>query len=76
MPSFVHGAKVSEGARNKRLIFTGIVLAVLLGVLVSFLAMLAISHKYGLRELQMDWATRTTLGVYENVQRLMDGCTG
>jgi len=72
MPSLVHGAKVSEGARNKRLIFTGIVLAVLLGVLVSFLAMLAICHKYGLRELQMDWATRTTLGVYENVQRLMD----
>jgi hypothetical protein len=72
MPSLVHGAKVSEGARNKRLIFTGIVLAVLVGVLVSFLAMLAICHKYGLRELQMDWATRTTIGVYENVQRLME----
>ena len=72
MPSLVHGEKVSEGIRNKRMIFLGITLAVMTGVLVSVVAMLALCHKYGIRELQMDWATRTTLGVYENVQRLMD----
>ncbi len=72
MPSLLHGEKVSEGLRNKRMIFFGIMLAVLTGVLVSVVAMLALCHKYGIRELQMDWATRTTLGVYENVQRLMD----
>jgi len=72
MPSLVHGAKVSEGIRNRRMIFTGIILAVIAGVLISFVAMLALCHKYGIRGLQMDWATRTTLGVYENVQRLLD----
>jgi hypothetical protein len=72
MPSLVHGAKVSEGMRNKRLIFAGILIAVLAGVLVSFLAMLALCHKYGIRELQLDWATRTTLTVYDNVQRLLE----
>jgi hypothetical protein len=72
MPSLVHGAKVSEGSRNRRMIFIGIILAVTAGVVVSFVAMLALCHKYGIRGLQMDWATRTTLGVYENVQRLLD----
>jgi hypothetical protein len=72
MPSLVHGAKVGEGSRNRRMIFIGIILAVIAGVVVSFVAMLALCHKYGIRGLQMDWATRTTLGVYENVQRLLD----
>jgi hypothetical protein len=72
MPSLVHGAKVSENIRNRRMIFAGIILAIVAGVLVSFVAMLALCHKYGIRGLQMDWATRTTLGVYENVQRLLE----
>ena len=72
MPSLLHGAKVSEGIRNRRMIFIGIILAVIAGVVVSFVAMLALCHKYGIRGLQMDWATRTTIGVYENVQRLLD----
>ena len=72
MPSLVHGAKVSEGVRNRRMIFAGIILAIVAGVVVSFVAMLALCHKYGIRGLQMDWATRTTLGVYENVQRLLE----
>ncbi len=72
MPSLVHAAKVGETMRNKRLIFIGIVIAVLTGVLVSFVAMLALCHKYGIRELQLDWATRTTLAVYDNVQRLLE----
>ena len=72
MPSLVHGAKVSEGIRNRRMIFAGIILAIVAGVVVSFVAMLALCHKYGIRGLQMDWATRTTLGVYENVQRLLE----
>ncbi|MGD8372976.1 MAG: hypothetical protein PVI19_15610, partial [Syntrophobacterales bacterium] len=31
---------------------------------------------YGIRELQMEWATRTTIGVYDNVQRLLDAPGG
>ena len=72
MPSLVHGAKVSETIRNKRLIITGIIIVIVAGVLVSFVAMLALCHKYGIRELQLDWATRTTLAVYDNVQRLVE----
>ena len=72
MPSLVHGAKVSEGIRNRRMVYTGIILAAVTGVVVSFVAMLALCYKYGIRGLQVDWATRTTLGVYENVQRLLE----
>jgi hypothetical protein len=72
MPSLVHGAKVSEDMRNKRLVFAGILIAVLTAVSVSFVAMLTLSHKYGIRELQLDWATRTTLAVYDNVQGLLE----
>jgi len=39
---------------------------------VSFLAMLAICYKYGVRELGLDWATRTTLAVYDNVYSLVE----
>ncbi|UCG13967.1 MAG: hypothetical protein JSU72_05705 [Deltaproteobacteria bacterium] len=72
MPSLVHGAKVNEGIRNKRLILAGTIAALLAGVVVSFVAMLTLCHKYGIGDLRVDWATRTTLGVYENVQRLLD----
>ncbi len=39
---------------------------------VSFVAMLALCYKFGIRELQLDWATRTTLTVYDNIYRLID----
>jgi hypothetical protein len=42
------------------------------GVVVSFLAMLALCYKYGVRELQMDWAGRTTVTVYEQVFSLIE----
>ncbi|MGD8923320.1 MAG: hypothetical protein PVG64_00210 [Syntrophobacterales bacterium] len=76
MPSLFHGAKVGEGIRNKRIFFTAVLLAILTGLLASFVAMLALCHKYGIRELQMEWATRTTIGVYDNVQRLLDAPGG
>ena len=72
MPSLVHGAKVGERVSNRRLYLAGIVGVVVLGVLLSFTAMLMLCYKYGLRELDLDWATRTTLTVYENVGRLAD----
>jgi hypothetical protein len=72
MPSLVHGAKVSEAVRSKRLIFVGIILAIFVGIIVSFVSMLALCHKYGIRGLQMDWATRTSFTVYDNVQSLLE----
>ena len=72
LPSLFHGSKVSEGSPSRRFIFLGFVLVLLLGMVASFISMLVISHKFGMRELGLDWATRTTVTVYENAQRLIE----
>ncbi len=72
LPSLFHAAKVGERTRPKRLYLAAIVLALALAVVVSFVAMLAVCHKYGLRDLQVDWETQTVSTVYENVQRLIE----
>lgn len=73
MPSLFHAGKASQVARkNRRMILTGIVMVLVAGLTVSFLAMLVLCYKYGLRELQLDWATRSTLAVHENIQRLIE----
>jgi len=71
MPSLVHARKITQKMANRRLIFGAIAVTLLLAVAVSFLAMLALCYRYGLRELQFDWATRTTVTVYEHVQTLI-----
>jgi hypothetical protein len=76
MPSLMHFSKITENVRQKRLIMAGLGVALFLSVIVSFTAMLALCHKYGLRDLQVDWETQTTVGVYENVQRLFDAPAG
>lgn len=76
MPSLVHGSKVTEWVRNKRMIFAGIGIVLILSVAVSFGAMLMVCYKYGIRELSLDWATRTTLTVYDNVMRIVQEPTG
>ncbi|MFH1092475.1 MAG: DUF6785 family protein [Pseudomonadota bacterium] len=72
MPSLFHAGKVSQGVGGKRLILSGILITLLLGVAVSFLAMLALGYKFGLRELQMDWATSSTIRISENVFTLIE----
>ncbi|WP_428559222.1 MAG: DUF6785 family protein [Solidesulfovibrio sp. DCME] len=76
LPSLFHAAKVGEGRRPKALYLAGIVVALALAVCVSFAAMLAVCHKYGLRDLQVDWETQTVNTVYENVQRLIEAPAG
>jgi hypothetical protein len=76
LPSLFHAAKVGEGRRPKKLYLAAIVLALAAAVAVSFLAMLAVCHKYGLRDLQVDWETQTVSTVYENVQRLIEAPAG
>jgi hypothetical protein len=51
---------------------TAISVALLLGVVVSFTAMLALCYKYGIRELGLDWASGTTMYTYENVVALIE----
>ena len=76
LPSLFHAAKVGEGRRPKALYLAGIVVALALAVCVSFAAVLAVCHKYGLRDLQVDWETQTVTTVYENVQRLLEAPAG
>jgi len=72
LPSLLHARKVTEDMANKRMIFFGIMITLVAGVVISFLAMLALCYKFGLRELQLEWATRTTVTVYENIYTLIE----
>jgi len=71
MPSLLHTSKVTENMAGKRRILATILITLVAGVAVSFVAMLALGYKFGIRELQLDWATRTTVTVYDNVYSLV-----
>ena len=70
MPSLLHASEVNRRMRNKKKILAGIALTLVAGVVVSFASMLLLCYKYGVRGLHLDWATNTTLTVYENISRL------
>ncbi len=72
MPSLLHARKITDRATNNRSIFFAIMVTLIAGIAVSFLAMLALCYKYGVRELQLDWATRTTVAVYDNIYSLVE----
>ena len=71
-PSLFHAGKVTNGVRNKRLIMAGVGAALVLAVAVSFLAMIALCYKYGIRELEMEWELQTTAAVHENVVQIIE----
>ncbi len=70
MPSIVHGRKIHHGKSPTGLLFFGLTLTVLVSTLVSLAAMMMLCYKFGIRELELEWATRTTISVFENVFRL------
>jgi hypothetical protein len=72
MPSLLHAGRVTHRNAPRRMIIGAIMLTIAMAVLVSFVAMLALCYKFGVRELQLDWATRTTVTVYENIQTLVE----
>jgi hypothetical protein len=72
MPSLVHAREVTRNVKNRRLIIGAIIITLVMGVVVSFVAMLTLSYKFGIRELGLDWASRTTLAVYENVNTMVE----
>lgn len=72
MPSLLHARKVTDQTRNNRWIFLAIAITLIAGVAVSLLAMLALCYKFGMRELELDWATRTTVTVYDNIYSLVE----
>lgn len=72
MPSLLHAGRVTHRMDPRKLIISCIMLTIFMAVVVSFVAMLTLCYKFGVRELQLDWATRTTVNVYENVQTLIE----
>ena len=72
MPSLVHANRITEKIGRKRLVAAAIGLALVLGVVVSFGAMLSLCYRFGIRELGLDWASRTTLSTYENIVSLVE----
>jgi len=72
MPSLLHTRKVTDETKNNHRIFFFIMLILIAGVVVSFLAMLALCYKFGVRELELDWATRTTVAVYDDINSLVE----
>lgn len=71
MPSLLHAGKITEHMRARKLMALTIGASLILAVVVSFLSMLYLCYRYGIQELDMDWATRTTQTVYANSQRLL-----
>ncbi len=70
MPSLLHARQIHHTMRNRRLLLFGIGATLLVAVTTSFIAMLLLCYRYGIRELDLEWATRTSITVYENVIRL------
>jgi hypothetical protein len=71
MPSLFHTSKLSDGSRPRNRFLWGIVLAMLIGLVVSFVAMLALYYKFGISSLPDDWALETTRRAHENVAQLL-----
>ncbi|MFZ0612660.1 MAG: DUF6785 family protein [Desulfobacterales bacterium] len=72
MPSLLHTGRVTYRMSPKKMIIGGIMATLLAAVAVSLAAMLILCYKFGIRELDLDWALRSTVSGYENVQALID----
>jgi len=76
MPTLFHSCKVSERSIKRRMVIGALGLSLVLAVAAGFAVMLMLCHKYGIRELNLDWATQTVIANYESAQRLVDVPTG
>jgi hypothetical protein len=71
MPSLFHSSKLSDGANPRRRFLWGIMAAIAVGLVVSFVSMLTLYYKFGLNALPDEWAVETTRRVHENVGYLL-----
>lgn len=71
MPSLMHSRNIHQGRNPALLLFTGLAATIVASMLASIVAMMALCYRYGIRELQLDWATRTSTTVYSNIYRLI-----
>jgi hypothetical protein len=71
MPFLFQSSKLSDGSNPRRRFLWGIVLAMICGVLVSFVAMLALYYKFGISGLPDSWAVESTRKVHESAAFLI-----
>lgn len=71
MPSLVHARRIHQNKRPAMLLLGSLVATVLLSTVASVASMMVLCYRFGIRELQLEWANQTTLGVYENIHRLV-----
>ena len=71
MPTLLHAKKIHHTRKTPLMLFSGLLVTMLLSVLMSILSMMTLCYRYGIRELDLEWANRTTLNVYENAYRLI-----
>ena len=71
MPSLFHSSKLSDGSRPRARFLWGLAWAIVVGLIVSSVAMLAVYYKFGINTLPDDWAIETTRRVHENVAQLL-----
>ena len=70
-PSLFHASKLSDGSSPRNRFLWGVVWAIVLGLVVSFVAMMALYYKFGISTLPDDWAIETARRVHENVGQLL-----
>lgn len=71
MPSLLHGRHLQQNKNPALLLFSGLAITIVASMTVSIVAMMTLCYRYGIRELQLDWASQTTTAVYENIYRLI-----
>ncbi len=76
LPSLLHARHLQQNKRPALLLFSGLALTIVAAMTASIVAMMTLCYRYGIRELQLDWASQTTIAVYENIYRLVAMDTG
>ncbi len=76
MPSLVHARRIHQNGRPAALLLTSLLLTVLLSGIASVGSMMVLLYRFGIRELQLEWANTTTIAVFDNIHRLVAAPTG
>ncbi len=72
MPSLLHAAEISHREKKRKWVLFTIAGTLIVAVALSFVSMLTLCYKFGAREMDLEWAGRTTMTMYENVKTLTE----
>jgi hypothetical protein len=71
LPSAFHASRLADGSHPRKRFLWGIVLAIGVGVSVTFVALLMLYYRYGINFLPDEWAIESTRRVHESVAQLV-----